>query len=1022
VAGNEEPTMIDRAWRTSAALVATTCCLGGAALAMNDSVRAKVSSTSVGSWFTNDEAGSVSHVGPAGTDGTVVLDNANGPLNLVQIDGVAYVTDDSGRLTRIDPAQLDVSHEVLLPTSNTQIVEGGGRLFSVNLDDKIVVERDGFSLEPLGEAVQLDGTLGLAVVDDSAALWIPDFGTGTVLRVANGAVQPTNKIAEPGVRIRLAVVGGRVVAIDPTTARIIVIGGVGNGDSVSLPVPAADDVSAPATVDEGDVLPVLSGQSLATVNLVSGVARRTQLNLPGHQLGVPRVAGNRILIPDYTAGTIVVVSVSSGAIIDTIVVTGRPGDFDLIVDGGRVFVNDPTSEQAWSITEGGTAIPVTKYDPDAPGGNGSGTQVVPPQPPTQTSDPDDDSDPGDRTDDPDDPDDRDDPDDADDPDDPDGDGGTVSPPILVLPPPTTAPRPPAAPPTNNPPGNNPPNVPPTPPPAIQGDGVVPGVTATAGDATATVTWSAPTQWQRITGYEVVIQPGGTPRTIPADQRSHVERGLVNGTQYTFVVTALSNGTRGKSSMSNPVIPAVVVPGSPTITSVTGGNGQVTLGWQAPSGVTVNEYVLEAVPGGGGGAPGTSRVAGGQRSGTISGLTNGVTYTVDLRAITASGTSNTVTSPPVVPRAVPNAPTVSASITAPGQVTITWTVPAANGSTIGGYDVILVGGSTRREPASATQSVFTGLADGTTYSFRVVAVSDLGTSQPGLTSVDVQRNVPSAPSALSATPGDGAVTLTWTPATVAGTTIAEYRVLNLTTGVETTTTASSASVTNLANGTTYTFEVRAVAANSAIGPASSPAVATPAGAPVAPVISTATATGPTAGTISWSQQSPSNGTTVVEWRVTGPAGTQSVSSPTATVGGLVHNTTNTVTIVAVGANGTVSAAASATISTPSGTPGQVTGVGAWVDEFQLNGYVSWNAVAGADSYEIDPGNGRPLITVPAGTLNASFAGTGPVGATYTATVRAISIAFGAGPAGSALYTIPAPDPCLQQQPPRQVVCQ
>jgi titin len=551
---------------------------------------------------------------------------------------------------------------------------------------------------------------------------------------------------------------------------------------------------------------------------------------------------------------------------------------------------------------------------------------------------------------------------------------------------------------------------------------VPGVTATAGDATATVTWSAPTQWRRVTGYEVVIQPGGTPRTVPADQRTLTERGLVNGTQYSFVVTALSNGIRGKSSMSNPVIPAVVVPGSPTITSVTGGNGQITLSWQAPSGITVNEYILDAVPGSGGGAQGTTRAAGGQRSATIGGLTNGVTYTVDLRAITASGASNTVTSPPVMPRAVPNAPTVSASITAPGQVTVTWTVPAANGSTIGGYDVILVGGSTRRESASATQSVFTGLADGTTYSFRVVAVSDLGSSQPGLVSIDVQRNVPSAPGGLSAVPGDGAVTLTWTPATVTGTTIAEYRVLNLSTGVETTTTAASASVTNLVNGTTYTFEVRAVAANSAVGPASPPAVATPAGAPAAPVISAATATGPTAGTISWSQQSPSNGTTVVEWRVTGPAGTQSVSSPTATVGGLVHNTTNTVTIVAVGANGTVSAAASTTINTPSGAPGQVTGVSAWVDEYDRNGYVSWNAVAGADSYEINPGNGQPLITVSSSTLNASFLGTGPVGATYTVTVRAISTAFGAGLAGSAQYTIPMLDPCLQQQPPRRVICE
>ena len=138
-------------------------------------------------------------------------------------------------------------------------------------------------------------------------------------------------------------------------------------------------------------------------------------------------------------------------------------------------------------------------------------------------------------------------------------------------------------------------------------------------------------------------------------------GLHNGDSYTFTVTATNAiGTGTASSASNAVTPEATVPGAPTGASATPGHGQATVSFTPPvsnGGSTITSYTVTAIdsttPANGGqtGTGATSPI-------TVTGLTNGDSYTFTVTATNGVGTgaassaSNTVT-----PASVPGAPTV-----------------------------------------------------------------------------------------------------------------------------------------------------------------------------------------------------------------------------------------------------------------------------------------------------------------------------------------------------------------------------
>jgi hypothetical protein len=174
-----------------------------------------------------------------------------------------------------------------------------------------------------------------------------------------------------------------------------------------------------------------------------------------------------------------------------------------------------------------------------------------------------------------------------------------------------------------------------------------GVTATAGDTNATVSWIAPSDGgSPITGYTVTSDPGAIVATTTG-ATSVLVPGLTDGTTYTFTVTATNAiNTSGSSTPSNSVTPtAPTAPGVPTGVAATAGDTNATVSWIAPSdgGSPITGYTVTSDPGA------IVATTTGATSVLVPGLTDGTTYTFTVTATNAINTSGSSTpSNPVTP--------------------------------------------------------------------------------------------------------------------------------------------------------------------------------------------------------------------------------------------------------------------------------------------------------------------------------------------------------------------------------------
>ncbi|WP_239619288.1 glycoside hydrolase family 48 protein [Cohnella mopanensis] len=271
-----------------------------------------------------------------------------------------------------------------------------------------------------------------------------------------------------------------------------------------------------------------------------------------------------------------------------------------------------------------------------------------------------------------------------------------------------------------------------------------GLTGTAGNAQAALSWTASSG---ATGYNVkrATTSGGPYTTVATGiaATSYTNTGLTNGTAYYYVVSAVNAAGESVNSSQASVTPvAPQPPAAPTGLTATAGNAQVALSWTASSGVT-GYNVKRATTSGG---PYTTVATGvAATSYTNTGLTNGTTYYYVVSAVNAAGesvNSSQASATPTAPQG-PAAPTGLTATAGNAQVVLSWT--ASSGAT--SYNVKRAatngGPYTTVATGASTSYTDTALANGTTYYYVVSAVNAAGESANSTQASATPQNVTSS---------------------------------------------------------------------------------------------------------------------------------------------------------------------------------------------------------------------------------------------------------------------------------------
>ena len=249
------------------------------------------------------------------------------------------------------------------------------------------------------------------------------------------------------------------------------------------------------------------------------------------------------------------------------------------------------------------------------------------------------------------------------------------------------------------------------------------VSALAGNATATVSWSAAiANGSAIATYTVTSLPAGGSCTTSST--SCVISSLRNGTAYTFSVTATNLvGTGAASIASNAVTPVAPVPNAPTNVVATGANAKVTVTWTAATstGATVTGYVVTLAHAVGSGSLSSSCETTTALSCVFSGLKNGTLYSASVVAKSANGNSVSSLVATATPNIAPLPPLITAVRGLNAGILVSFRAPAANGAgAVTSYEYSVNAGVTWTKLAA--NHIISGLARKTTFTVYLRTVT------------------------------------------------------------------------------------------------------------------------------------------------------------------------------------------------------------------------------------------------------------------------------------------------------------
>jgi uncharacterized protein (TIGR02145 family) len=176
--------------------------------------------------------------------------------------------------------------------------------------------------------------------------------------------------------------------------------------------------------------------------------------------------------------------------------------------------------------------------------------------------------------------------------------------------------------------------------------------------------------------------------------------------------------------------SATVPYPPTGVVATAGNTSASVSFVAPTndgGSALTGYTVTS-------DPGNISVSGTTSTINVTGLTNGTAYTFTVVATNVVGSSvASVASSGVTPATFPGAPTSVVATAGNTSASVSFVAPANNGgSSITGYTVTSNPGNISVSGTTSPINV-TGLTNGTSYTFTVVATNSMGNSAASTTS-------------------------------------------------------------------------------------------------------------------------------------------------------------------------------------------------------------------------------------------------------------------------------------------------
>ena len=332
-----------------------------------------------------------------------------------------------------------------------------------------------------------------------------------------------------------------------------------------------------------------------------------------------------------------------------------------------------------------------------------------------------------------------------------------------------------------------------------------------GDGQLQVTWTPPpNDGSAITGYKLEIGAGDSQIVTLGAGTSYDWTNLTNGVEYQFRVAAVNaagdSDWSGWSASEHPLGPPLAA-AAPIVNR---GDQFLDVTWGAPNnnGDPIQQYEVEMRSSG----QVVTIADGGTTSYRWANLANGVEQEYRVRAINRdpqagawSGWSN-----PVKPCAAPDQPGAPSVVRGDTEVNVSWSPPNDQGCAISGYTITANGTTVQTAGAGATSHTFTGLTNGTPYTFRIIATNEEGDSTESAASASVTPAGPPlpGPTIANATPtAVGQISISYSGALPNGSPITGHEV-RINNGAPIPGGASGYVATGLAPSANYDFEVRA----------------------------------------------------------------------------------------------------------------------------------------------------------------------------------------------------------------------